>query len=169
MYRLAVVALLAVAASFPVVAPQASEPLCEGLPNRAGVTLCVTNVDGEEPAWTLRTASGRARQIKTPKASLSHVAELRVSPSGRYAAVVSVGEGHPILDLFDLHAVLDDDAPEPLATVNPYPGMVSIREWTGDLLVVESDMPLDHPGSDAMPDELRTFLVAAPSGAVTGK
>ena len=175
MVRLFAALLLAIVASAGVhghtepgcVRCGAQERLCEPIPGPAGDCLCVESVEGEEAVWSVCSRDGRSRSLVAPQTSLLRVAEIRVSPSGRYVAVVSVGEGHPILDLVDLYAVFGGRGPEPLASINPYPGTINVTGWDGERLVVESDSPLDDPAEGVVLDEHETFLVAVPSGVVT--
>jgi hypothetical protein len=168
-------ALLAIVASVPVHGQMgrecgrcsSEEALCEPIPGPAADCLCVASVEGEEAVWSLCSRDGRSHSLAAPQTSLLRVAEVRVSPSGRYVAIVSVGEGHPILDVVDLYAVLGGRGPEPLVSINPYPGTINVTGWDGEHLVVESDSPLDRPKEGEILDEAETFMVAVPSGVVT--
>lgn len=122
-------------------------------------------------AWFVRRPDGTVEKLRGPSTALARVAEVRRSPSGAWLAVISVGEGHPILDVFDAAAVLRGEAAEPLATINPYPGTISIAGWSDDgALLVESDamLTLDPgDGGRTMMDDVEVFAVDLPSGAVS--
>ncbi|HWQ10381.1 MAG TPA: hypothetical protein VN436_14775, partial [Holophaga sp.] len=58
-------------------------------------------------------------------------------------AVVSVGEGHPVLDVLDLARVLaGTHGDHSLLTLDPYPGFIELAGWRGGCLRVRSDRPL---------------------------
>jgi len=81
------------------------------------------------------------------------VDEIAISPSDQWIAVNTVGEGHPVIGVYDLQSVLhgdDDDYNRegkksftPLF-IDPYPGYIQIIGWKGDHLIVSSDVALDH-------------------------
>lgn len=122
-------------------------------------------------AWFVRRPDGTVKKLRGPNTALALVAEVRRSPSGAWLAVVSVGEGHPILDVFDAQAVLRGEAPDPLVTVNPYPGTISIAGWSDDgALLVESDAELTLEPRDSgrtIMDDVEEFAIDLPSGAVS--
>jgi len=97
-------------------------------------------------------------------------------------AVSSVGEGYPILDVFDLTAVLadnDDGKPHPVApttSINPYPGGIWINRWDGDKLIILSDVPLEtiNKKSRRVDDlgestKVATYIWQIASGTITSK
>ena len=102
-----------------------------------------------------------------PKAGLHSVQKLSVSPDDKMLAVVTVGEGHPYLEVFDLTAILStrdgdtDISVTPLQAIDPYPGGIIVLGWKGEELLVSSDMPLHQldkaerraPALDPMPGE----------------
>jgi hypothetical protein len=104
-----------------------------------------------------------------PETNLQSVHHLSVSPDDKMLAIVSVGEGHPYLEVFDLGDILanrddeEDRMIKPLRKIDPYPGYISVVGWKGDKLIVSSDMPLDRldkkerraPGPDPMPEPKR--------------
>ncbi|MDX1909717.1 MAG: hypothetical protein SF053_21955 [Bacteroidia bacterium] len=66
-----------------------------------------------------------------------YVAEAILSPDGDWLAVISVGEGHPILDVYAVHRLveaIETDDPElgPVRSVNPYPGVLADLRWTDE-------------------------------------
>lgn len=84
-----------------------------------------------------------------PQTSLYDVWQIQISPDDRFMAVLSAGEGHPEIDIFELKNILkqeytNDNEAEPVLSINPYPGSVWIKEWKNEkTLIIESDMPLD--------------------------
>ena len=103
-------------------------------------------------AWYRTERRWRIESLKNvPETSLGHVWQLAASPGDTYLAVLSEGEGHPMVDLFDLGEVLDtrdsddDQAVKPLLIIDPYPGGVWIIRWRNDsVLEIRSDAPLDR-------------------------
>jgi len=120
--------------------------------------------------------------INPPQTSLDELYEIAISADNHWLAVSSVGEGHPILDVFDLTAVLadnDDDIAHPVAptaSINPYPGGIWINSWDGDKLIIQSDVPLetinkknrrvDDPGENA---KVATYIWQIASNTITSK
>jgi hypothetical protein len=115
---------------------------CAPLPPSAaaGTALCVqSDPDSGEQRWWQQTGPGDATALPAPQSALSLIAGLAPSPDGRWLAVLSVGEGHPILELFPLPAVLSGTAPAPSFELNPFPGSVDLIGWQGGRLTIASD------------------------------
>jgi hypothetical protein len=114
-----------------------------GGPEKCGDKLLVINPYMSEAQWYLVTDYGRVMVLEPPPLSMREVRQIAVSEDGKLLAVVSVGEGHPILEVLDLRRVL---AGEPdssvLGGVDPYPGWVCINHWREGRLRVTSDMML---------------------------
>ena len=104
--------------------------------------LMVTGSEQEGAQW-FALEGVLPRPLPSPPVALfPH--ELSVSPDGRYLAVVSAGEGHPVLDVLILERVLDGTHGEhPFWTLDPYPGSVELVGWNGARLKVRSDRPLE--------------------------
>ena len=106
---------------------------------------CRLVVDNREPVdwcWSLECGQEGDHDLGSGLSAMLHVADLVPSPDGRWLAVLSVGEGHPILEVVDLQQLLTTHEYRALATINPYPGTINIEHWTSDALLVTSDMPL---------------------------
>jgi hypothetical protein len=140
-------------------------------------TLCVIQTSNEGPQWFLLNAghSGDHRRIGALSAALRLINALDVAPNGRYLAVVSVGEGHPILEVVDLPKLLQGATYTVLHTLDPYPGEIAIDTWHGSKLHVKSDMLLTRldPESNRVPAQwqltsLETFALNVPTGDVSG-
>ncbi|HZM28008.1 MAG TPA: hypothetical protein VFB89_11660 [Gemmatimonadales bacterium] len=82
------------------------------------------------------------------------VEELVVSPDKKWLAVVSVGEGHPALEVVDAQTLLLQRKYIPVHAIDPYPGTVSVTKWEGDSLLVTSDMPLHLSEGSRLDPEL---------------
>jgi len=103
-------------------------------------------------AWYVTEAGYRIRSLENvPETCLYNVRQAFASPDDKYLAVVSVGEGHPVLEIFPLDQVLnprDDEEDyfvEPLLAIDPFPGWVWIAGWQAPtVLRISSDMPLQR-------------------------
>jgi len=113
------------------------------------------------------------REIPAPPVALFPVSAVP-SPDGRFLAVLSVGEGHPVLDLLELRRVLGGShGTQSLRTIDPYPGGLELLGWEGNRLKVSSDRPLAEccdamgriPGDDVSGQAV-TFFVDPATGAV---
>jgi CTP-dependent riboflavin kinase len=79
-------------------------------------------------------------QLLTPHpASMSQVVDFLISPSQQWLAIISVGEGHPMIDLVELPALLQNNEPKILLSINPFPGTINLIKWWANQLIVESD------------------------------
>lgn len=125
--------------SFNVLADTKIQPLCTSLLSQQ--QLCVLTEPTREPEWFIQTAKQR-NALPSPAVSMLWVSKISIDAENHYLAVVSVGEGHPILDVFSLIDVLAGKAVEPLLSVNPYPGALSLLAWRSGELWVESDVHL---------------------------
>jgi hypothetical protein len=117
-------------------------PVAQGtVPLPDGSTLRVAGSEREGARWQL-LQRGRWRELPPPPVSLFPV-QVASSPDGRFLAVLSVGEGHPVLDLLLLSRVLEGTHGErSLRTLDPYPGSIELLGWVGHRLRVASDRPL---------------------------
>ncbi len=111
--------------------------------------LCVINTHHESGAcWYILAENGNNQKLGSNLSQLMEVQLLSASPSKKYLAVLSVGEGHPMIEVVDLKLLKDKNKYKTLHIVDPYPGFVSFVGWYGERLILESDMPLNHRGKD---------------------
>ncbi len=94
--------------------------------------------------WILSCRGRRTVKVGCDVTAFLAVADVSVSPDRKWLAVISVGEGHPMLEVVDLLRFTDAHVYEPLASINPYPGTVLLAGWEPQALRVESDVPLDR-------------------------
>lgn len=140
-------AVVFLAACRAPLAPSAEACLSVPLPGAPDDRLVVVGTEQEGASWQ-RIRSGRNLPLAVPPVTL-HPVDLSISPDGRYLAVVSVGEGHPVLDVLDLARVLaGTHGDRSLLTIDPYPGSIELAGWRGGCLRVRSDRPLAE-GLDA--------------------
>jgi hypothetical protein len=100
--------------------------------------------------WYKTQNNWRVETIKNiPETSLYNVWQVEISPQDEYMAVLSEGEGHPIVEIFEINKIfrqrdgLEDEMISPALSVDPYPGTIWIKEWQSDtLLLIDSDIPL---------------------------
>lgn len=111
--------------------------------------LFVLNDGREGPVWGMRDEFGKIALLKNiPDVALFEVDQLSISPGDEYLAVLSVGEGHPYLEVFRLEELIGsrdsnwDVTVEPIGSIDPYRGSISIVGWRKTQLVVQSDVPL---------------------------
>lgn len=114
--------------------------------------------------WSVVCESQETVDLGCALSAMVQAADLSVSPDRRWLAVVSVGEGHPFLEVVDLQALLAGQGYKALTTINPYPGTINLEGWTGTALLVTSDMPLpdlspDGGAIDQMLPAVQTFAL----------
>ncbi len=106
---------------------------------------CDLRIDSREASewcWSLVCGSEGGVDLGSGLAALLQVSDLAPSPDRRWLAVLSVGEGHPILEVVDLQTLLTTHEYQVEVTINPYPGTINIAGWRDSMLLVTSDMPL---------------------------
>ncbi len=96
--------------------------------------------------WFFLKFNSSNRLLGKDLSAMLQISQMEASPDGRYLAVVSVGEGHPILEVMDVPTLVRQQKVKNLVEINPYPGYLSIGRWRGNNLVIESDMLLTHGG-----------------------
>ncbi|MHC4314879.1 MAG: HEAT repeat domain-containing protein, partial [Planctomycetota bacterium] len=112
-------------------------------------TLRVVTMEDYKSKWFLRRGDQeKEKHIASNITTLSEVHDIKAAPNGRYLAVLSVGEGHPILEVVDLPLLLKQKEYRVLRTINAYPGAVGINRWDKDRLIIDSDVLLTHIGEN---------------------
>jgi hypothetical protein len=141
-----------------------------GQPDRAFFVFSDIHVNGRfEAVWGVRHEWNEVIPLKNvPGASMGAIEALAMSADDTLLAVVSVGEGHPIVDVFRVQELLsrrdseDIQRVDGIGLIDPYPGGVTLLGWDGGELLLETYMPLDqmdmqrrrvpshiHPGDEA--------------------
>ena len=122
--------------------------------NNEIVMIIMTPQDGGS-YWFLLKEYGNLK-LGENLSSFYQVDTLLPSPDGKYLAVTSVGEGHPMLEVVDLDVLRGQGKYTVLQELNPYPGVISIVHWDGSQLLLSSDVPLDEmkKGVDITADQL---------------
>jgi hypothetical protein len=136
-----------------------------------GDVLCVINTGYENGAyWFLLKGMGENHLIGNNLAALAEVHQLTVSPDRKYLAVLSVGEGHPMIEVIDLPKLCDESEYSVLQKIDPYPGTVTLDRWKGSKLFIRSDAPLSSRGEDGRvnPDKMLPKACAFVLNVLTG-
>jgi hypothetical protein len=105
--------------------------------------------------WNVYSPTG-PKKISCDLSSMIQVTDIKSSPNNKYLAILSVGEGHPILDIVDLQALLINQECKNITSVNPYPGIINIDRWKEDKLVVTSSVLLTHKIDEQYPIDFPT-------------
>ncbi len=122
--------------------------------------ICAINIREDSANWFKINHDEMYHDKLEPPQSMSYVSDVKVSPSEQFLAILSVGEGHPILDIISVKALLNNQE-EPLFSLNPYPGWISAENWQGEKLIITSDRLLSENNQDLYQGE--KFLLDAKS------
>lgn len=122
---------------------------------------------GEESqsCWSHVCKSATPVELGCDLSAMRQVGDVSVSPDRKWLAVISVGEGHPMLEVLDLGRLLEKHEYAALTTINPYPGTINLHGWREGALLVTSDVPLpempltDGDIFDLMSDHQKLFAV----------
>ena len=126
--------------------------------------LCAVNGDNG-PSWYVFTGCEDILTIDPPETERT-VAALSASVSGRYIAIFSAGEGHPMLAVFRSDRLDYGEAPELVRRFNPYPGTISEGVWDKETLQFESDADF-AAGSYQTADQLIRYRFNADTGQLS--
>lgn len=118
------------------------------------VSIIVISDDQQEQLWYSLGESHKLERLPFyTGTAFQSVDQISISPDDKWIAVITVGEGHPLIAVYDLQSVLHGDDADynregkkgftPLF-VDPYPGYVEIIAWKGDNLMINSDVALDY-------------------------
>jgi len=136
-------------------------------------TLCVINTDYEKGAyWFVIKGAYGNRAIGNNLSQLAEVHQLMLAPDGKYLAVLSVGEGHPVIEVIDLQKLRDKYEYTTLHVLDPYPGVMTIDRWEGSKLIIDSNVPLNlrkengRVDPDLLLPENKKFALDVPTGAI---
>lgn len=137
MSRTTVLALAGLVAGAPAMAGSVLRtPLPGGCTLEADVRR-----DERSACLRLRCAGQAAQTLACDVTALHQIDQIIPSADGRWLAVLSVGEGHPWLEIVDLPALRRGEY-RATCSVNPYPGVLSLDAWLGEALRIGSDVDL---------------------------
>jgi len=121
---------------------------CEPIhPPENDLKLCALNLSEDQAQWFILKDARLSERISVTPQSLSIVDDFQISPAQSLLAIVSVGEGHPILDVIDLKSLLEEKVVKSLLSINPYPGFINIEKWQKEQLIVVTDRLLTYSTS----------------------
>jgi hypothetical protein len=127
--------------------------------------------DASPACWSLQCASKRPVKLGCDLTEMHQIVALSVSPDHQWLAVMTVGEGHPILEIIDLPRFIKQHQYSSSCTINPFPGTLDISGWNKAGLIITSGVDLDSPDSPEKPravlDAERKFQVI-PKGCAVG-
>jgi hypothetical protein len=130
--------------------------------------ICVLSSDGFEPVWYLLGNTSFPDRLEKVPDSMLLVTEILLSPSQKFLAIASVGEGHPYITVVELAPLLHKELAKTLVAVNPYPSSANIIGWEGkadkERLVIESDRLLSEQNQDLFKNQ--KFAVEANTGKI---
>jgi hypothetical protein len=98
--------------------------------------------DARAACWRLKCSAKPARTLGCDLSAMHQIDTVSISPNRKYIAVLSVGEGHPILEIAALAPLLKNGKFASLCEVNPYPGTIRIGNWSGGKLLIQTDVDL---------------------------
>ncbi len=107
----------------------------------AGDMLCVVSSSGRL-SWYVFTGCEDILTIDPPETELT-VTSISASASGRYLAILSSAEGHPVLGIFKADTLDYGEKPEMVRSINPYPGTVANVRWDQDAVLFEADVDVN--------------------------
>ena len=137
--------------------------VCEPLAN-AQRTLCAVNTTNEGPRWYL---IGPFDAVSLNIDSEFVVFEINASPDGRYVAICSASEGHPVIQVIDAGQLSKIGVVPVLHSIPFGSGWIEIVGWQGDELLISSDYPLTElPGDVIDSDVTRNYGLHLESGNI---
>ncbi|MBK8287101.1 MAG: hypothetical protein IPK97_20800 [Ahniella sp.] len=98
--------------------------------------------DGSEACWTMVCDAEPARRLGCDLSALHQIYDVQLAPDGQHLVVMSVGEGHPMLEVVTAEPLFDRGDYRAQCTLNPYPGTFGIVTWQDNGLLVVSDVDL---------------------------
>ena len=99
--------------------------------------------------------------IASDISTLTQIIDIKVSPDGKYLAVMSLDimGSKQILEVIDLPLLLEQKKYNVLQLIDPHPSFVEINKWDGDKLIISSSALLTHRGKNGrIPDDCFGFL-----------
>jgi hypothetical protein len=110
--------------------------------------------DGTPACWRLRCAASPPRELACDVTALHQIVSIEASPDQRHLAVMTVGEGHPILEVVALQALITQGEYAVACTLNPYPGTIWVSGWQPGGLHIGSDVDLRLEAQEQRADSM---------------
>ena len=114
--------------------------------------------DARPACLRLRCAGRPAQTLACDATALHQIDQAIPSADGRWLALLTVGEGHPWLEIVDLPALRSGEY-RAACSINPFPGVLSLDAWLGGALRIGSDVDarLETRVRDLMQQTLNTY------------
>jgi hypothetical protein len=126
--------------------------------------------DEAAACWRLDCLDAQPKALGCDLTALHQVVEVLIDPSGKWMAVTTVGEGHPILEIVPIQDWLGGKDYRAQCSVNPYPGTFDIDGWKAGGLRLSSDVDLSIADADSRAGSFgdeRVFRIAPQDCTVT--
>lgn len=107
--------------------------------------------------WYQRCGDQPEQALGCDLSAMRQVVALSASPGCDRLAVLSVGEGHPWLEVVDLTVLREQGSYRVIGEVNPYPLGLEVIGWRGRDLWLRSEIALDVPPDAASSAEARVL------------
>jgi hypothetical protein len=89
--------------------------------------------DAGTNVWFLIDSMNNMHVLRNQPDVLSDICEIQLSPDISYCAVISAGEGHPVLSIFAVDFLLSgsttDSTVAAYRVIDPYPGTIAAIRW----------------------------------------
>lgn len=108
--------------------------------------------DEQAACWRLDCVDAAPKPLGCDSTALHQVVAVDIAPGQAWMAVLSVGEGHPMLEIVPLPEFLAGQPYRAQCTINPYPGTVNVERWEAGKLLLSSDVDLRIEESGARAD-----------------
>lgn len=134
--------------------------------------VCVINTGYEKGAYWFIIKGERNRALGNNLGQLAEIHTLMASANGKYLAVLSAGEGHPMVDVVDLPVLRNKSEYKVLHVLDPYPGTITLDHWEDSNLVIDTTVPLNLRKEDGRVDpdlmfsEPKKFILNVPTGII---
>jgi hypothetical protein len=106
--------------------------------------------DEKAACWRLLCRAKKVIPLGCDLTQMHQITSLSTSPNHQWLAVISVGEGHPILELVNLPMFIDRHQYSTDCIINPFPSTLNIIGWDRTGLLIESDVDLAAKSSTAI-------------------
>jgi hypothetical protein len=101
------------------------------LANDSYLLILQKNGYEDSPSTWYQQKDGETRYLGEDLSALRQVVEVHAAANGQWLAVLSVGEGHPILEVVDLPK-LQQGTYQVFKEFNPYPGSIWAEQFSAD-------------------------------------
>ncbi len=93
--------------------------------------------------------------VNKPETAFFQLYDFQISPDKKYILVSSVGEGHPMLELFETEKILAEGEMgdqevmiAPKYFINPYPISANFEKWVENGAIISSEVDISKPDNE---------------------